>query len=107
VGLYRKPRKSAAHRFPNSLRESARVPSSAAFVDVAQGLDEEERIASRDGRQRPRQLFVVISGFGDVRGDVVLVETAQREPIGGAVAVKVGEHGRQQMSAIQVGTTVR
>ena len=77
VRLRRKPRKSAAHRFPNPLRQGARVPTAAAFVHVAQGLDEEERIAAGDGRQCPGQFFVVVAGFGDVGGDVVLVEPAR------------------------------
>ena len=107
VGLCRKSRKSAAHRFPNPLRQGARVPTAAAFIHVAQGLNEEERISSGDGRQGSRQFFVGVSGFGDVGGDVILVEPAERKAMGGAVAVKVGEHRRQRMGAVEIGTAVR
>ena len=73
---------------------------------MAQRLDEEERIATGDRRQCPGQLFVVVAGFGDVCGHVVLVEAAEGEAIGGAVAVKVGEHRRQRVGAVEVGAAV-
>ena len=79
VGLDRKPGKPAAHCFSNALRQGARVPPAITFVDVAQRLDEEERIAAGDGCQGSGQVFVVIAGLGDVSGDVVLVETAERK----------------------------
>ena len=107
VRLRRQPRKPAAHGFPHTLRQRARVPRAAAFVDVAQRLDEEERVAAGDRRQRPGQLFVVVAGLGDVGGHVVLVEAAELQAVGGAVAVKVGEHRRQRMGAVEVGAAVR
>ena len=107
VGLRRKPRKSAAHGFPNTLRQGARVPTAATFVDVAQRLDEEERIATRDRRQRPGEFFVVVAGLGEVCSHVDLVEAAQLKAGGGAVAVKVGEHRRQRVGAVEVGAAVR
>ena len=73
---------------------------------MAQGLNEEERISSGDGRQGSRQFFVGVSGFGDVGGDVILVEPAERKAMGGAVAVKVGEHRRQGMGAVEVRAAV-
>ena len=74
---------------------------------MAQGLDEEERIATRDRRQRPGQLFVVVAGLGDIGGHVVLVEAAELKAVGGAVAVEVGEHRRQRMGAVEVGAAIR
>ena len=106
VGLGRKPRKSAADRLTNPLRQGARIPVAATFVHVAQCLDEEERIAARDRRQGPGQLFVVVAGFGDVGGHVVLVEAAELNAVGGAVAVQVGEHRRQRVGPVEVGAAV-
>src|SRR5581483_1508174 len=97
VRLGWKSRKPAAYRFSYSLRQRARVPTAPTLVDVAQRLDEEERIAPRHRRQCASKLFVVVAGFGHVRGHVVLVEAAEVDAAGGAVAVKVGEHGRQRM----------
>ena len=102
-----KPRKPAAHGFAHTLRQGALIPDAAAFVDVAQRLDEEERVAAGDRRQRPGELFVVVAGLGDVRGHVVLVEAAELKTVGGAVAVKIGEHRREGMGAVEVGAAVR
>ena len=66
VRFRRKPGKPAAHCFPHALRQRARIPTAATLIDVAQGLDEEERIAARDRRQRPGEFFVVVAGLGDV-----------------------------------------
>ena len=98
---------SAAHGFSNALRQRALVPAAPALVDVAQRFDEEEGVATRDRGQRPCQLLVVVACLGDVGRDVVGVQTAQREAIGGTVAVQVGEDGRQRMGPVEVGAAVR
>ena len=106
VRLHRKSGKSAAHGFAHTLRQGALIPYAATLVDVAQGLDEEERVATGDRRQCPGEFFVVVAGLGDVRRHVVLVEAAELEALGGAVAVKIGEHRRQGMGAVEVGAAV-
>ena len=106
VRLRREARKSAAHRFPDPLRQGTRVPTAAAFVHMAQRLDEEERISTRDPRQCPGQLLVVVPGFGDVGGDIVLVQATQGQASRGAVAVKVGQHRRERVRAVEVGAAV-
>ena len=82
---------------------------SPAFIHVAKGLDEKERIATGDGGQRPGQLFIVVAGFGDVSGDIVFVQTAQRKAIGGAepgTAMQVSQHRSQWMCTVEVGAAV-
>ena len=63
VGLDRKPGKSAAHSFSHTMGECARVPHAAALVDMAQSLDQKERVAARDGGQCVAELFVVVAGL--------------------------------------------
>src|ERR1700722_19052907 len=66
VGLDREPRKSAAYGFSHSPLERGGVPEAAALVDMAQSLDQKERVAAGDGGQCVAELFVVVAGFGDV-----------------------------------------
>ena len=104
------PGKSAAHGFSYALWQGALVPHTAAFVDVAQGLDEEEGVTARDSSQCVGKLFVVVAGLGDVCGHVVLAEAAETDAVGRAqtgAAVQVGEHRRQGVGAVQVGAAVR
>src|ERR1700730_11449545 len=86
VRLLGKPGKSAAHGFTNALRQRGRIPNSATFVHMAQRLNQEERVATCDGRQCPSQFFVVVAGLGDVRGHVVLIKAAELKAVGGAAA---------------------
>ena len=106
VRLDREPGKPAAHGFPDALWQGARVPVSAALVHMTQGLDEEERVASGDRCQRAGQLFVVVSGLGHIRADVVHIEAVEGNAVGAAVTVEVGEHRRQRVGAIEVRTAV-
>ena len=48
VRLRRKPRQPAGHRFSHALWQRALIPDAAAFIDVAQRLDEEEGVSARD-----------------------------------------------------------
>ena len=73
---------------------------------MAQRLDEEERVAAGDRCQRPGQLFVVVAGLGDVGGHVVLVQAAELNTTGRAVAVQVGEHRGQRVGTVEVGAAV-
>ena len=49
--------------------------------------------------------FVVVAGLRDVGADVV-VESAETDAIGGAVAVQVGQHRRQRMGAVEISAAV-
>ncbi|MCV7332023.1 hypothetical protein H7J81_18135 [Mycobacterium cookii] len=106
VRLHRKPRQPAAHSLSDTLRQRARIPRAPAFVDVAQSLDEKEGVAARHGCQCATELFVVVAGLGYVRADVILIETTEIDPVGCAVAVKVGEHRGQGVGPVQIGTAV-
>jgi hypothetical protein len=48
IRLRRKARQSTAHGFAHPLRQGALIPHAAAFIDVAQRLDEEEGVPARD-----------------------------------------------------------
>ncbi len=52
------------------------------------------------------ELFVVVAGLGDVGAYVVLIEAAETDAVGGAVAVQVGEHRRQRMGAVEISAAV-
>ena len=106
VGVRRQARQPARHRFANTLRQAALVPLTAALIDMAQRLDEEERISTSHRRQGPAQFFVVVTGFGDIGAHLVLVQSGQIQPMCRAIAVQVGEHGGQRMRAVQVGAAV-
>ena len=54
-----------------------------------------------------REFFVVVAGLGDVCTHVDLVEAAELKASGGAVAVKVGEHRRQGVGAVEIRAAVR
>ena len=107
VRFRRQPGKPAAHGFPNPLRQRARIPHAATFLDMTQRLDEEERITTGDRCQCASQHFVVVTGLGHVRRHVALVQSAECDPVGGAVAVQVGQHRCQRVGAVEVGAAIR
>ena len=107
VGFHGQPRKPAAHGLAYTLRQGALIPHPTALIDVTQRLDEEERVAARHRSQRPAKLFVVVARLGDVRRHIVLIESAELQTLGRAVAVKIGQHRRKGMGAVEIGTPIR
>ena len=107
VGSLGETGQPAAHRFPHTLRERTRIPAPATLVDVPQRLDEEEGVATRHRRQRPRQLLVVVAGRGDVRGHLLLTEPGKLKPVRGSIAIEVGQHRREWMRPVEIGAAVR
>jgi hypothetical protein len=106
IGRLRQTRQAPADRLADALGERVGVPLPARLLHMAEHFDQKERIAGGDARQRLSEPGVVVAGGGQVGADIIRIQPAEGEPLGGAVAVQVGEHTGERVGAIEVGAAV-
>ena len=107
VGPVREPRQAPPGRLPHTLGERARLPGSTGLVDVAQHLDQEERVPGGDLGELLPERPVVVAHRGEVVGDVGGPKATEAQPLAGAVPAEVGEGAGERVAAPQLRVPVR
>ena len=107
VGRSRQAGEPPPRCLTNAFREAGRIPCPARLLDMAQHLDQEERVAPGDLGDRSRQCVIGVPDRVQVRLHLGCGETSERDAIRRRVAPQVGEGGGQRVRSSELGVAVR